>query len=105
MNDLWNKIKRSFGSSHRKEVFEQLQWQRFLLRTGVEATAQVLDLVEEHHPVHGFVQLRIWVLIKVRGTITYRHIQTLVCYSKMPEIGNTIHIRYCPDDLSRVLIL
>jgi hypothetical protein len=105
MNDVWKKISRLFGKSERRKVYEQLQWQRFLLQTGVAASAQVLDLVEEHHPLTGYVQIRAWVMIRVRGTITYRHIQTLVSYSRLPEVGSTVHIRYCPKDLSRVLII
>ena len=86
-------------------VYEQLQWQRFLLRTGVPATVQILDMVEEGDALLGYVQLRLWVVLKLKEVIIYRHMQTLLNKKQMPSIGDTIHIRYCPDDLSRIIIV
>lgn len=86
-------------------VYEQLQWQRFLLRTGVPATVQILDMVEEGDALLGYVQLRLWVVLKLKEVIIYRHMQTLLNKKQMPSIGDTIHIRYCPDNLSRIIIV
>ncbi len=94
-----------FTISSRRKVYEQLQWQRFLLRTGVPATAHILDLVEEGNQILGYVQLRMWVEIKIKGVVTYRHMQTLLSSNQKPQVGDVVHIRYCPDDLSRILIL
>ena len=105
MNALWKNISSVFKLGNRRRVYEQLQWQRFLLRTGVPATAQVLDMVEEREPVYGYVQIRFWVMLRIRGNITYRHIQTLLNKDNLPAIGDTINIRFCPDDMSKVIIV
>lgn len=89
----------------RRLIYEQLQWQRFLLRTGVPATVQILDMVEENDQLLGYVQLRMWVELKIKGVVTYRHIQTLLSREQTPHVGDIVHIRYCPDDLSRILIV
>ena len=94
-----------FTLNSRRKVYEQLQWQRFLLRTGVPATAHILDLVEENDQLLGYVQLRLWVMLKIKGVVTYRHMQTLLNKEKKPQVGDLVHIRYCPDDLSRILIV
>ena len=86
-------------------LYEQLQWQRFLLRTGVPATAHILDMVEEQDDLYGYVQLRMWVMLKIKGVIVYRHVQTLLNINQIPGIGDMIQIRYCPDDLSRIVIV
>lgn len=98
-------IKRIVQKKSRRTVYEQLQWQRFLLRTGVPATVQILDMVEEGDVLSGYVQLRLWVVLKLKEVIIYRHMQTLLNKKQMPSIGDTIHIRYCPDDLSRIIIV
>ena len=98
-------IKRIVQKKSRRTVYEQLQWQRFLLRTGVPATVQILDMVEEGDALLGYVQLRLWVVLKLKEVIIYRHMQTLLNKKQMPSIGDTIHIRYCPDDLSRIIIV
>ncbi|HEX7846299.1 MAG TPA: hypothetical protein VF476_10915, partial [Chitinophagaceae bacterium] len=105
MNMILKNIKRVFRSGDRRRLYEQLQWQRFLLRTGIPATAQVLDMVEERGPVYGYVQIRFWVMLKLKGNITYRHIQALLVKDELPAIGDTIHIRFCPDDMSKVIII
>jgi hypothetical protein len=89
----------------RRLIYEQLQWQRFLLRTGVPATVHILDMVEENDELLGYVQLRMWVELKIKGVITYRHMQTLLNREEKPLVGDMVHIRYCPDDLSRILIV
>lgn len=91
--------------NHRRHIYEQLQWQRFLLRTGIPATAQVLDMIQEESVMYDYVEMRIWVMLKLRGTVTYRHIQTLLNKKDIPTVGQTIHIRYCPDDMSKVIIV
>lgn len=96
---------RLLQKNSRRSVYEQLQWQRFLLRTGVPATAHILDMVEENDQLLGYVQLRMWVELKIKGVVTYRHIQTLLSREQKPQKGDIVHIRYCPDDLSRILIV
>jgi hypothetical protein len=89
----------------RRFVQEQLQLQRYLLRTGVQASAEVLDVFECTEPARGYVQVRLWVLIRANGTITYRHIQTLLNKKNIPAAGDSIHIRFCPDDVKKVMVV
>lgn len=96
---------RLIQKNNRRLVYEQLQWQRFLLRTGVSATAYILDMVEEKDQLPGYVQLRMWMMLRVKGVVTYRHTQTLLSKEQKPLIGDTINIKCCPDDLSRILIV
>lgn len=105
MISILENITRVFRLGDRRRVYNQLQWQRFLLRTGVPATAHVLDMVEEKGPMYGYVQIRFWVMLRVRGNITYRHIQTLLNKENLPSVGDTIHIRFCPDDMSKVIVI
>jgi hypothetical protein len=98
-------FKRFVQRKSRHSVYEELQWQRFLLRTGVPATAHILDMVEERRHLLGYVQLRMWVELRVKGAVTYRHIQTLLNSKQKPGIGDIVQIRYCSDDLSRVVIV
>lgn len=105
MKNFLKNIIQLLQGNHRRRIFEQLQWQRFLLRTGIPATAQVLDMVQEESEMYDYVQMRIWVMLRLRGTVTYRHIQTLLNKKDIPTVGQTIHIRYCPDDMSRVIIV
>jgi hypothetical protein len=105
MYHLFKRFISFFQWGSRRKIYDQLQWQRFLLRTGVPATAQVLDMVEEKGPMFGYVQIRFWVLLRVKGNITYRHIQTLLNKENLPSVGDTIHIRFCPDDLSKVIVI
>ena len=96
---------RLLQKNNRRLIYEQLQWQRFLLRTGVSATAHILDMVEENDQLPGYVQLRMWVMLKIKGVVTYRHMQTLLSREQKPLVGDMVHIMYCPDDLSRILIV
>ena len=105
MKITWKNIIPFFKLSNRRRIYDQLQWQRFLLRTGVPGTARVLDMVEEKGPVLGYVQIRFWVMLKVKGNITYRHIQTILNKDNLPSVGDIIAIRFCPDDMSKVIVL
>ena len=105
MNSLWNHIAAIFQINRRRRVYDQLQWQRFLLRTGVPATAQVLDMVQVKSEMLEYVQVHFWVMLRLKGNITYRHIETLLNKKDIPAVGQTIHIRYCPDDMSKVIII
>ena len=102
---LLQSFNRLLQKNNRRLIYEQLQWQRFLLRTGVPATAHILDMVEENDQLLGYVQLRMWVMLKIKGVVTYRHMQTLLSKEQKPLVGDMVHIRYCPDDLSRILIV
>lgn len=105
MSSLLNHIASIFQVNRRRRVYDQLQWQRFLLRTGIPATAHVLDMVQVKSEILEYVQVHIWVMVRLKGSISYRHIQTLLDKKEIPAVGQTIHIRFCPDDMSKVIII
>ena len=105
MKKIVDYISSLFASPGRKQLYEELQWQRFVLRTGVQATVKVLDMVEEHKPVYGYRQVRLWVMFRVRENITYRHVQTVIKKENLPVIGDTIQVRFCPDDVKNIIII
>ena len=105
---MWNlakHINKFIPVSRRRPEYEQLQWQRNLLRTGIPATVQVLDLVQEKSSMNEYVQVHFWAMLQLQGTVTYRHLHTLELKRNIPAIGQTIHIKYCPDDMSKVIIV
>lgn len=70
-----------------RKNYDQLQWQRFLLQTGVPATIRVPDLVEKTNRLPDYVQLRMWVLFRKKEMRAYRHMQTLVRKGQTPGVG------------------
>ncbi len=90
---------------NRRKLYEQLQWQRYLLRTGISTSVHIIDMVEESKPLEDYVMLRLWVKMKVQGEISFRHLQTLLKKNQVPQAGDTVNIKYCPEDMSKVLII
>lgn len=82
----FNKV---FTKISRRKAYEQLQWQRFLLRTGVPATVHILDTVEEDDQLLGYVQLRMWVEFKIKGG---DYIQTYA--NAVEQKAKTTYCRY-----------
>jgi hypothetical protein len=105
MKKIADYIRSLFTSPDRRQLYEELQWQRFVLRTGVQATVKVLDMVEEQKAIYGYRQVRLWVMFRVRENITYRHVQTVIKKESLPVIGDTIQVRFCPDDVKNIIII
>jgi hypothetical protein len=91
--------------SKRKEVYRQLQWQRFLLKAGIPAAATIIDVDAEERVLPGWVQLDLFAMIKVNERIVMRQVQTLVAAGKVPGIGDTLQIRFSEDNQSCILIM
>lgn len=104
MKNLLKNIGNLFRAD-RSRSLEQLQWQRYLLHTGIPATAKVLDMIQEKSEMQEYVLIRIWVMMKASGNISYQHIQTLVSKKDIPSVGQIINIRYCPDNITNVIIV
>jgi hypothetical protein len=49
--------------------------------------------------------MRLWIELRLKGAIAYLFMETLIDKTQLPAIGDTIHIRYCPDDMSRIIIV
>ena len=75
------------------------------LQQGILATAQVLDMVQEKENNRGNVQVRLWVVVRMKGSTTYRHIKAVLHKQHLPAVGQMINIRYCPANLSKVIVL
>jgi hypothetical protein len=97
--------KRWRNRDKRKLVYNQLQWQRFLLRAGRPAAATIIDVDAQHSILPGWVQLDLFAMIKVNEKILMRQVQTVVTVEKIPAIGDTLQIRYAEENQSCILIL
>ena len=105
MKNLFKNISNLWKAKRRRQILEQLQQQRFLLRTGIPATAQVLDMVQEESEMNDFVLMRLWVMLKMQGDISYQHIQTLMKKKDIPVVGQILQIRCLPQDWSTVVVV
>lgn len=106
MKNIFKNIGILWKKNRRKQIYDQLQQQRFLLRTGIPATAQVIDLVvQEESGMNDFVQMRLWVMLKMQGGISYQHIQTLMNKKDIPVVGQVLQIRCMPQDCSTVVVV
>lgn len=97
--------KRWLNHSKRKEVYRQLQWQRFLLRAGIPAAATIIDVDAEERVLPGWVHLDLFAMIKVNEKIMMRQVQALVAAERVPSIGDTLQIRFSELNQSCILIL
>ena len=104
MNTL-AKLLKSLGDISQGRNYRYTELRRALSKTGIATTAIVLDMAAENTGRYGYLKIRFWVKIRVKGSVSYRHIQTLVKKEHLPAIGDTIEICYCPENLSRVVIL
>ncbi len=105
MNSIFKHIENLWKRNISRKNEEQLQQQQFLLRTGVPATARVLDMVMEDSEVSGYVQLHFWGMVKMQGSISYHHFKTLMNKAEIPSVGQEIRIRCIPEDLSTIVIV
>ena len=93
-------------SNKRVEYLRRLQQQRFLLRQGIEATAEVMETLLFDEKVGSLLPIRLWLkLKKADGTFIYTHTHTLINLNQVPGKGETVRVKYFPDNLSTILIL
>jgi hypothetical protein len=105
MHVLLENLLRKLNWGRRRRISDQLQGQLELLRTGVPATATVLKVLQEGNALQGFVVLQLWVTMKVQGHLEHHTMRTVARKDSLPAEGQTIHIRYSPADLTRLLIV
>ena len=87
-------------------MFNLVQQQRFLLRQGLEATAEVMDASLIDEKVGSQFPVRLWLkLRKSDGSYIYTYSNTLVPLSHVPGKGEVLRIKYLPDNLSIILII
>ena len=80
--------------------------QRLLLHQGIVATAEVIEASLSEDKVGSLLPVRLWLkLKKTDGSFIYTHTLTLVSLKDIPVGGQTLRIKYLPDNLSSVVIL
>lgn len=90
----------------KNESQQQLQQQRYLLRNGMEATAEIMEAYLFEKRVGNFLPIRLWLKLKrPDGTFIYTHTSTLANQRDIPVKGQIIRIKYLPQNLSTILIL
>jgi hypothetical protein len=89
----------------RKQVYEHLQWQRLLLHQGMAAHARIIEIESRRELLKGYVELRVWVAVRLQGKLIYQQVHTMVSDRKLPQEGEVVPIRMLSDDTSFILIL
>jgi len=99
-------ITRFVSGNRRSERLQLLKHQRLLLRSGLEATAEVMDAVLFEDRVGSQLPIKLWIkLKKVDGSFLFTHTKTLVPISKIPSKGQLLQIKYIPGDIDSIVIL
>jgi hypothetical protein len=105
-NSVFAWVSRIAGSDKRAEQLRLLKQQRYLLHHGLETSAEIMsvsvieDKVGNLFPVRLLLKLR-----KTDGSFIYTQTQTLVPLNHIPGKGQSLRIKYLPEDLSHILIL
>lgn len=95
-----------FARERKTEKLKLLQQQRMLLHLGLEATAEVMDTSLFEDRVGSLLPVRLWLkLKKADGSFIYTHTHSLVSLGHIPVKGETLRVKYLPENLSAVLIL
>ena len=83
-----------------------IQQQRLLLHGGIETTAEVMDASFFDEQIGNKFPAQLWIrLKKMDGSFIYTHTQTLLSINHVPAKGETVRVRYFPENLSAILIL
>jgi len=82
----------------------QLKFQQLLARKGVGIKTEVLEVIEEDHPLKDYVRLCIFTRLRINGKIVYRKVHTLIKDGSNLHSGDRVHVRYNPYHLNIVLL-
>ena len=104
-----NKFLEHFGFLRRKveqkRVMRSLQHQRFLLRSGMKATAHVVEVEAQGHRINNLIEIKLALGIhKPDGKIIIAETHSIVDIHKIPIPGQKLQIWFTPQDISCVLI-
>lgn len=102
MNAWW---KLGLRNRNRKLVYGQLQQQRIMLQQGVPAHARIIEIESKYELLKGYVELRVWVMIRLQERLLYQQVHTMVAAEKIPVTGTVVPIRVLPENTSSILIL
>lgn len=99
-------INKLLAGKKRADLLSFIQQQRFLLHHGLESTAEVMDSFLSEEKIGSQFPVRLCLKLKMRdGSFLYTHTNTLVPLNKVPNKGQTIRIRYVPENMTSVLVL
>ena len=104
MNDFLKNLFTVFPVNHRRMVYQQVLLQRSLSKTGEPATARVIE-IKKGRGIYNYVNVKLRVTIQSKTEVIYRQMSTLASKSNLPRIGEIIPIRYCPDDVSGIMVI
>ena len=102
MNAWWNI---GLRKRNRKLVYGQLQQQRIMLQQGIPAHARIIEIETQYELLKGYVELRLWVMIRLQERLLYQQVHTMVLAEKIPVTGAVVPIRVLPENTASILIL
>ena len=89
-----------------KRAYRLLHQQRQLLYRGIEVSAEVMDIASMKKGPGAMHLIQLWIkLKKADGSFVYTHTYTLVTLNSIPQKGQSLRIKYLPENLSCVLLL
>lgn len=87
-------------------ALQLLNQQRELLKSGIEVSAEVLNISLMPKPVGSLQQARLSIkLKKADGSFIYTPTKALVSKYNVPEKGQLLRIKYLPQDLSVIVLM
>lgn len=105
-NSVFEWLSRLTGSERKGEQLRLLKQQRYLLNQGLETSAEVMGTSLTDDKVGSLLPVRLWLkLRKTDGSFIYTHTKTLVSFKSIPQKGQSLRIKYLPENLSFVLVL
>lgn len=88
-----------------KRILRNLQHQRFLLRTGMKATAHVVEVEAQGDRINNLIEVKLALGIhKPDGKVIIAETHSIVEVHKIPVPGQTLQIWFTPKDISCILI-
>lgn len=83
-----------------------LHQQRQLLATGIEVWAEIVQVSMLPKMTGTLQQAHLSIKLKrLDGSFLYTNTKTLISLNKIPQQGQTLRIRYLPDDLSAIMLM
>ena len=88
------------------KAYRLLLQQRQLLYSGIEVSAEVMDILLMEKAIGAMHLIRLWIkLKKTDGSFIYTHTEALVALNSIPQKGQSLRIKYFPENLSSILVL
>ncbi len=102
----FNWLGKLWAGERKAEKLQMLQQQHRLLLHGLEASAEVIDATLYTDKIGNLLPVKLWLKLKKSdGSHIYTHSHTLISLNNVPSKGQTMRIKYFPDNLSSILIL